>query len=468
MLKIILFASSALFSFSSPSLNWYTRMWLLFLGSFLSLSLLSAPNSLSLISTTHATMLDPLSAPLIALTWWISGLMLISSQKSIKQKMLYPSLFTWSVSVLNLILLLVLSSSNILLFYLFFELSLIPTLLLILGWGNQPERLQAGMYMMLYTVTASLPLLLIIVSANKSFLSQSMLLKPLTPYILFSQSGLSYWELPILGTMLFLATTAAFLVKLPLFSMHLWLPKAHVEAPVAGSMILAGILLKLSGYGLIRIYTHFSFHVSSSPVKDILFSFALLGGVITSLICMRQTDLKALIAYSSVGHMSIMLAGILSNYPWGWQASLGIMLAHGLCSPAMFSLANFNYSNTGSRSVILNKGMLLVSPYISLWWFLLCTLNMAAPPSINLMGEIMAFPAVMASSPWLTLYLALMSFLAACYSLFIYVSTQHGKFPKFTLPFSQPKMTLFTSSLLLYLPANLLILKSDAIFSWMT
>nr|APB92056.1 NADH dehydrogenase subunit 4 [Montfortula punctata] len=466
MLAIMFLAFSLLFQFSFQ-LNWYIRIWGFLLGTFFSIFILFSFTGTSLPTmSTHWFMLDTLSAPLITLTWWISSLMIISSQKAVKHSIFHPTSFTWYICSLNFILIVVFLSSHMLTFYASFEFSLIPTLILILGWGSQPERLQAGMYMMLYTITASLPLLTLIAVSTLSYNTPSFLLKSLMPFLALSHQTFTYWSYTFLGVMMLLASVLAFLVKLPMFSLHLWLPKAHVEAPVAGSMILAGVLLKLSGYGLIRTYMFFSFHINSFYTKDILLSFCLLGGVITSLICLRQTDLKALIAYSSIGHMSLMLAGILSNCYWGWQSALGMTLAHGLCSPAMFSIANFNYTNTGSRSIILNKGMLLVSPYLSLWWFLLCTLNMAAPPSINLLSEILVFPAILLNSIWLLLLVAIMSFFSACYSLFIYVSTQHGSFPKFILPSVNPNNLVSTSSFLLYAPANLLILKSEIIFNW--
>nr|WNO18546.1 NADH dehydrogenase subunit 4 [Cellana toreuma] len=387
---------------------------------------------------------SPISAALISLTWWISFLMMIASHKSVLLKNKSPKTFSFLVASLNLILILTFSASSMFWFYIFFEMSLIPTLILILGWGYQPERLQAGMYMILYTVTASLPFLVILLTNNPSLNKHILTMDQM------NQSINNNWSYLL---MLFFSILA-FMVKLPVYSVHLWLPKAHVEAPVAGSMILAGILLKLGGFGLIQIMMFY--HLSSNSLFSLLTPMALWGGMLTSMICLRQTDLKSLIAYSSVAHMSFVLASTLTNSTWGWSAAFMMMISHGLVSSSMFCLSNLAYESTQSRSMLIPKGLLMMSPALSLWWFFFCTANIPTPPSISLMSEIIAIPSIIFFSSSLSLIIVIMGMLSASYNLLVYTTTQHGLLNKTINPFSTP--TKMNHNLMLFHLTPLLLL----------
>lgn len=182
------------------------------------------------------------------------------------------------------------------LFYFLFESSLVPTLVLILIWGYQPERLQAGFYIMLYTVRASIPLFVSLCWLRPQLGRDNMVELKLT----FTGG---------LRSLMWVFMIIAFLVKLPVFFVHGWLPKAHVEAPVRGSMILAGILLKLGGYGLYRFFYVLGFHAEF--MGQILLTVSLWGGLLCRMMCLSQRDIKGLIAYSSVSHISLILGGLL-------------------------------------------------------------------------------------------------------------------------------------------------------------
>nr|YP_002726386.1 NADH dehydrogenase subunit 4 [Siphonaria pectinata]ACE62831.1 NADH dehydrogenase subunit 4 [Siphonaria pectinata] len=318
--------------------------------------------------------------------------------------------YTMSILYLCIFLILAFSMSNVIMFYVFFEASLVPTLILIIGWGYQPERLQAGSYMMLYTVGASLPLLLVLLWRSEEVSSS-------VSWLLGSVSGVSSG---ILGLVIY----GAFLVKLPMYTVHLWLPKAHVEAPLAGSMILAGILLKLGGYGIMQMNLCFS--IQSSNVMMILVSISMWGGLLSALMCLRQVDVKALVAYSSVGHMGIVSAGLLLDTSWGVSSAVITMVAHGLSSSALFCLAYFTYEKSHTRNIPYVKGFLQLYPSLTFFWFLFCCINMAAPPTMNLVGELLIVPSLWSGHIMLVIVMGLMVFFSAAYNMYLYSSINHG------------------------------------------
>nr|QXG19631.1 NADH dehydrogenase subunit 4 [Scaptomyza elmoi] len=446
MLKLIMFL---LFLAPVCFINnmYWTVQIMLFLISFIFLLMNSFSNYFTEIS--YFLGCDMLSYGLILLSLWICSLMLLASE-SVNKYNNYKNLFLLNIVILLLLLVLTFSSMSLFMFYLFFESSLIPTLFLILGWGYQPERLQAGIYLLFYTLLVSLPMLIGIFYLMNKMGTMN--------FYLMNNFMFNY-------DLLYFCLMCAFLVKMPMFLVHLWLPKAHVEAPVSGSMILAGIMLKLGGYGMLRVIS--LLQLMNLKYGFIWVSISLVGGVLVSLVCLRQTDLKALIAYSSVAHMGIVLAGLLTMSYWGLCGSYSLMIAHGLCSSGLFCLANVSYERLGSRSLLINKGLLNFMPAMALWWFLLSSANMAAPPTLNLLGEISLLNSIVSWSWVSMIMLSLLSFFSAAYTLYLYSFSQHGKIFSGIYSFSGGKIREYLLMLLHWLPLNLLIMKSDMCLLWL-
>nr|UUF68426.1 NADH dehydrogenase subunit 4 [Oreta sp.] len=424
---------------------WMVQMSLLLLM-FMFLNSTVMVNNFSNLSYMYGC--DIMSYGLILLSIWICSLMIMASENLLKSSY-YVSFFLFNVIFLLIMLYMTFSVMNLFLFYMFFEGSLIPTLMLIVGWGYQPERIQAGLYLLFYTLFASLPLLMGIF------------------YLYEYQNFLMMYFMKFLNlnlSLFYFCMVMAFLVKMPMYFVHLWLPKAHVEAPVSGSMILAGIMLKLGGYGLLRLMI--MIQEIGLKMNFLWVIISLIGGFYISLKCFCQVDIKSLIAYSSVAHMSIVIGGIMTMNNWGFIGAYILMIGHGLCSSGMFCLANINYERFHSRSLFINKGMMNFMPSMSLWWFLLMSSNMAAPPSLNLVGEISLINSLLSWSSLSMIMLMLISFFSAGYSLYLYSYTQHGKFYSGLYSYYTGVSREYLLLMLHWLPLNMIILKIDFSMIW--
>lgn len=303
------------------------------------------------------------------LIFWVNMILLVSLSKERilkRSKKLFIFIVLLAVIIVEFFL-----TCNLFVIYFIFELSLIPIFLIILGWGYQVERFKARIIILFYTLFARLPLLLSLIyleTRNK---------RRLIVLILSFNLDFNYFFLFIFMVML------AFLVKTPVFLTHSWLPKAHVEAPVFGSMRLAALLLKLGTYGVYLF----------SLMRCCQFTFLVIRISIMSLftvrlVCLRVMDTKIIIALSSVSHIGLILAGLLIQRLELKLGRIYLMLAHGVSSRLLFFGAGLVYERCHSRMLVLRKGVIRWIPIFGLFWFLSIMLNMASPPRINLLREI--------------------------------------------------------------------------------
>jgi len=348
--------------------------------------------------------IDGISIWFILLTTFLIPICILSSWDSIKvlQKEFYLSLLSILVMLVA-----VFSVLDLLGFYIFFEAVLIPMFLIIGIWGARVQKITAGYYFFFYTLVGSLLMLLSIL------------------YI-FNQTGttdylslISYNWTKKEEIFIFLAFFASLAVKIPKFPFHIWLPLAHVEAPLAGSILLAGVLIKLGSYGFIR-FTLPLFPYACQYFSPLIFTLAVLAIIYASLTTIRQTDLKRIIAYSSIGHMAVIMLAIFTLTITGIEGSIFLQLAHGIVSSALFIIVTILYDRHHTRIIKYYRGVTTTMPIYSSIFLFFTLANIAVPLSCNFIGEFLCLLATFEINTFIGILASLGMVLSACYALFFY------------------------------------------------
>lgn len=317
----------------------------------------------------------------------------------------YAVLFT----LLLLFSLIRLTTDKFLTFYLFFESTIILILIKILMFRDKAERLNVVFVMFLYSIISSFPLFIFIIYIS-------------------NLKGRSYFyilDIRLSYTSLFgLIVLLAFLVKTPIYGLHLWLYFVHVEAPVRGSMFLSGILLKLGCYGFIRLtFFLYNFLINS---KIYIIYLGMVGCLIVILRCLCYRDMKILVAASSVAHISLGLAGFFTFRRFGLVGFFYVILGHGFCSPLMFYLVNIIYNRTGRRCFFLNTGYLNSVSILSIIIFVCLFYNIRCPPGLNFFGEFFLFVRLIRMRKFNIFFIFFIPFFRIGYRIYMYTFSQHG------------------------------------------
>jgi NADH-ubiquinone oxidoreductase chain 4 len=355
---------------------------------------------------------DKLSFLLILLSFWLFFILSFV----VKKYRLNKSKFVLLKKVLlglSGFLILAFMSKDLLGFYVFFEISLIPLIAILVGWGYQVERVQALFYLFVYTIIGSFPLLFIFLYF---FLENSLV------WVRFFTQAKGGWRFSQRYIMFFLCFR--FFIKLPAFGLHLWLPKAHVEAPGVGSIVLAALLLKIRVYGIFRSLFILSCRLRT---KRFLVVFLLWGSCVRAIVALRQRDIKSLVAYSSVSHMGGIMAGILFFKRIALKGAFIVILAHGFCSSALFFLAAIHFEISGTRQILLVRGQIVFFLGAVCWWFLFLSANFSAPPFLSLFGEIFLFIQFCLCDLVVLFLFMLGGIFVARFCFFLFSSLVHGK-----------------------------------------
>ena len=346
---------------------------------------------------------DGISVLFVLLTAFLFPLCILASWTTIQDRVLE---YMIAFLVLETLIIGVFCALDLILFYLFFEGQLIPMFLIIGIWGGQ-RRVYAAFKFFLYTLLGSVlmlaAILFMIASAHTSSIPALM----------------AYHFAPQVQTWLWLAFLASFAVKLPMWPVHTWLPDAHVEAPTAGSVILAGILLKMGGYGFLR-FSLPMFPQASQQFTPLMFTLSVIAIVYTSLVAFRQTDFKKLIAYSSVAHMGFVTMGIFSGNLQGEQGAIFQMLSHGVISGALFLCVGVVYDRMHTREIAFYGGLANRMPWYAAVFMLFTMGNVGLPGTSGFVGEILSMTGAYNASTWTVIVAATGVILSPVYMLTVY------------------------------------------------
>lgn len=353
---------------------------------------------------------DGLSMPLILLTTFLTPICLLASWNSINKRV---TEYVVAFLVLETFMIGVFVALDLVLFYIFFEAGLIPMFLIVGIWGGV-NRIYASFKFFLYTLLGSLLMLIAVV-------------------YMYQQAGTADVEVlektafaPSAQTWLFLAFAASFAVKLPMWPVHTWLPDAHVQAPTAGSVVLAGVLLKMGGYGFLR-FSLPMFPDASQFFQPAMFVLAVIAIVYTSLVAWRQTDMKKLIAYSSVAHMGFVTLGIFAFNEQGIQGAIFQMLSHGLISGALFLIVGVVYDRMHTREISAYGGLVSRMPIYASFFMLFTMANVGLPGTSGFVGEILTMTGGFRAATWAAFGAALGVIFSAVYMLTLYRKTVFGE-----------------------------------------
>nr|YP_010248542.1 NADH dehydrogenase subunit 4 [Pneumocystis oryctolagi]QTK22306.1 NADH dehydrogenase subunit 4 [Pneumocystis oryctolagi] len=361
-------------------------------------------------------LVDGISIYFILLTTFIFPIALLSNWENLGNRS--AKSYVIVMLLLESLLLFVFTVSDLLLFYIFFE-SILPPLFLLIGIYGSLQRIRASYHLFLYTFLGSLFMLLSILGIY--FITGTTDWIYLRDIVIDPEIQKVFW----LGIFLALA------IKTPLVPFHLWLPLAHAESPLGGSVILAGIVLKLSLYGVLRILLPL-LPEASLYFTPLVYTICVITIIYSSLTTLRQVDLKVIIAYSSIGHMALAILGAFSNNLQGLAGSLLLSLAHGLVSPALFiCVGGVLYDRTHTRILSYYRGLASYMPLFSLFFFIFSLCNIAVPFSGNFLGEFLILSGSFQRMPLLTLLASSSVVLSAAYGVWLYIRIIGGSYSSY-------------------------------------